>query len=213
VRLKDPYRLPSTHPDLAGCMRFLVELEKLKLVYRQNSVIDGSRQENSAEHSWHLAMMALLLSGHADDKRIDPMRVLKMLLLHDIVEIDAGDTFVYNEAGNAAKAGKETASAKRIFGFLPPQPRREFLRLWKEFEGRKTPDALFAAALDGLQPLLNHYVSGGKWVKRHDLDKSKVLTKKRYIGKASKTLWEYSQALIELSAKAGIFRKRKTKKA
>jgi len=207
MKSKDPYRLPRARRDLAARVRFLTELEKLKLVYRQNSVLDGSRQENSAEHSWHLAMMALLLSGYSDDKRIDPTRVLKMLLLHDIVEIDAGDTFLYNEKGNVTKFGKETASAKRIFGLLPAKQRNEFLGLWKEFEARETSDALFAAALDGFQPLLNHYVSGGKWVKRHALDKSKVIEKKRYIGKASKDLWKYAQDLIDLSEKAGIFLK------
>jgi putative hydrolase of HD superfamily len=158
-------------------------------------------------------MMALLLGGYADDTRVDPNRVLKMLLLHDIVEIDAGDTFLYNENGNAVKAGKEISSAKRVFGLLPAKQKKEFLILWKEFEARETPDALFAAVLDGFQPLLNHYVSGGKWIKRMALEKSKVIEKKRYIGKASKDLWRYSQDLIELSAKAGIFRKGKAKKA
>jgi len=142
MKARERYKLPSTSRDLEMRMRFLVEIEKLKIVYRQNSVLDGSRQENSAEHSWHLAMMALLLCSHSDDKSIDLFRVLKMLLLHDIVEIDAGDTFLYNEKGNAAKAGKETASAERIFGLLPPKQKRDFLGLWREFEAKGDPGRL-----------------------------------------------------------------------
>lgn len=203
-KIKMP-RLPATARGLARRMRFLAEMEKLKLVERQNSVLDASRRENSAEHSWHLAVMALLLADYADDPRVDPLRVLKMLLLHDIVEIDAGDTFLYDPKGRRTQSKRETASAKHLFGLLPAREARDLRALWEEFEARKTPDALFAASLDGLQPLFNHYLSGGRWVRRHALDTRDVLDKKRYIGDASKVLWKYARQLIDLSEHAGIF--------
>jgi putative hydrolases of HD superfamily len=202
--LKNPFPLPPTFRDLEMQMSFLTEIEKLKTVYRQNGIIDGTRQENSAEHSWHVAMMAVLLNEYSDIK-IDGLKVLQMLLIHDIVEIDAGDTFLYSKKGNAVKAGKEKASAERIFGLLPRRQKKYFIGLWKEFEKRKTPEALFASALDGFHPLLNHYVTGGKWVRKHKLSKSEVLEKKKYIGKASGILWKYSQDLIDLTEKAGIY--------
>jgi putative hydrolase of HD superfamily len=211
MKVREKYKLPSTSRDLEMRMRFLVELEKLKTVYRQNSVIDGSRQENSAEHSWHVTMMALLLHEYSDKKKTDLLKVLRMLLIHDIVEIDAGDTFLYDEKGNAAKAGKETASAKRIFGLLPPMQKKEFLGLWKEFEKRESPEALFAASMDGLQPLLNRYVAGGRWDQRPGLEKSKVIEKKKFIEGASKKLWKYTQDLIDRIEKAGLFSKAKSR--
>jgi putative hydrolase of HD superfamily len=130
-----------------------------------------------------------------------------MLLIHDIVEIDAGDTFLYSQKGNAIKAVKESASAKRIFGLLPIKQKKEFLGLWKEFEKSETPDALFAAALDGLQPVLNRYLTGQKWNRLSKIKSSQVLEKKRYIGQASRRLWKYVRDLIALSEKAGLYSK------
>lgn len=191
---------------LAQQMAFICEIEKLKTVYRQNMVVDQTRQENSAEHSWHIALMALLLSEHAADQRIDPLRVIKMLLVHDIVEIDAGDTFLYDEAGCADKNERETRAATRIFGLLPDAQCDELLSLWREFDARETPDALFAAALDNMQPVINHYLTDGSGIHKHHLTVSQILDKKAFIGKASPALWEYTREVIAKSEKAGFYR-------
>jgi len=153
----------------------------------------------------------LLLYEYSNKKKLDLLKILKMLLVHDIVEIDAGDTFLYDEKGNAAKAEKETASAKRIFGLLPSREKKEFLGLWKEFEKRESPEALFAASMDGLQPLLNRYVAGGQWDQRPGLEKAKVIEKKKFIEGASKKLWEYTQNLIDYIEKSGLFSKAKSR--
>ena len=191
---------------LAKQMEFLCEIEKLKIVYRQNIVIDKSRAENSAEHSWHLALMALVLKDHAADQGIDVLRVIKMVLVHDLVEIDAGDTFLYDETGYLDKDERETRAADRIFGLLPDAQGNELKSLWKEFEERKTPDALFAAALDNMQPVINHYLSEGSGIRKHDITVSQIMAKKSFIGEASPELWEYTKEVIGKSEQAGFYR-------
>jgi putative hydrolase of HD superfamily len=119
--------------------------------------LDRTRHENDAEHSWHLAMMALILLEYANDKTIDLLRVLKMVLIHDLVEIDAGDTSAYDDKGQEEKYDRELAAANRLFGMLPEDQRNELFELWQEFEERKTSESLFAAALDRLSPLLLNY--------------------------------------------------------
>ncbi len=192
--------------SLARQMAFICEIEKLKTVYRQNLVIDQSRQENSAEHSWHIALMALLLAEHAADSRVDVLRVVKMLLVHDIVEVDAGDTFLYDEKGCLDKAERETRAANRLFGLLPDNQRDELLSLWREFDARETPDALFAAALDNMQPVVNHYLTEGSGIHKHHLTVSQILEKKSFIGSASPELWEYTREVIGKSEKKGFYR-------
>jgi putative hydrolase of HD superfamily len=130
--------------NLSKCVGFINELEKLKIVYRQNSVVDKSRHENTAEHSWHVALMAVVLAGFANDKGLDTLKIVKMLLIHDIVEIDAGDTFLYDAAANESKAEAEKGAAKRIFGILPEPLGAELYALWVEFESRSSPEAKFA---------------------------------------------------------------------
>jgi len=191
--------------DLHQRMQFLVEIEKLKLIYRQNVVVDGSRAENSAEHSWHIALMAILLLPHSDHAGIDLLRVVKMLLIHDIVEIDVGDTFLYDQEANKTKAGKEMKSAERIFGLLPAAQGDEFRELWSEFERRDTPDARYAAALDGMQPLVNHYASKGLGITKHGLKVQQIIDKKKYIATASLELWEYSLTIIDKSKNMGLY--------
>jgi putative hydrolase of HD superfamily len=142
-------------------LHFLLEADQLKAVLRQSTLIDVSRRENSAEHSWHLALMALVLQGHAP-AGTDISRVVAMVLLHDLVEIDAGDLFAY--AGPQAQARQEAAehaAADRIFALLPPPQAAAFRALWDEFEERRTPEAKFARALDRLQPMLANYETGG----------------------------------------------------
>ncbi|HEX8673323.1 MAG TPA: HD domain-containing protein, partial [Longimicrobium sp.] len=152
-----------TEDRLSRQLAFIVEVDRLKGVLRQTSLIDRSRRENSAEHSWHLAMAALALAEHAPADT-DLLRAIRMVLVHDIVEIDAGDTFCYDDGAHLDKEARETLAAERIFGLLPPDQADEMRALWDEFEAGETPDARFAVALDRLQPLLVNFNSdGGTW--------------------------------------------------
>lgn len=193
--------------DLSRCMDFLNEIEKLKVIYRQNSVVDQSRHENSAEHSWHVALMAIVLSGFSNRSDVDILRVVKMLLIHDIVEIDAGDTFLYDTAGNEQKADKELLAAERIFGLLPEPIGRELSMLWEEFEARLTPEAKFAASLDGLHPLMNHLYTRNLKYKNHNVRTAQVMEKKKHIAEGSAPLWEYAQEVIRKSEEIGLYSK------
>src|SRR4028119_443563 len=152
---------------------FILEVDKAKQIFRQNFLLDSSRHENDAEHSWHLAMMAFVLCEYSKEP-VDVARVIKMLLIHDLVEIDAGDTFVYDEAAHVGKEEREIAAAERIFNLLPPDLANEIRQLWDEFEARQTPEALFASSLDRLHPLLQNYnAQGGGW-KKHDISAERV---------------------------------------
>src|SRR5690606_28879866 len=147
-------------------LEFIIEVDKLKQIYRQTLLMDGSRNENDAEHSWHLALMAMVLQEYSPKKDLDITKVLKMLLIHDLVEIYAGDTFCYDEKANLNKNQRELEAAERLFSILPPDQNQEFRDLWDEFEKRETPEALFAASLDRIQPLICNYLTGGHtWVK------------------------------------------------
>jgi putative hydrolases of HD superfamily len=182
-------------------MAFITEIDRLKQVLRQTRLMDGTRRENDAEHSWHLAVMALVLREHSAAP-IDPLRVVKMLLIHDIVEIDAGDTFVY-AAPSAQQAERERRAAERIFGILPADQALELRQLWEEFEARESADARFARALDRLQPLLhNHRNGGGTW-RQYAITADKVMAKKSLIAEGSPLLWEFALALIEESVERG----------
>lgn len=144
-------------------LTFILEIDKLKTVLRQTLLTDKSRRENSAEHSWHLAIMAMLLAEYSP-QTVDVARVMKMLLVHDVVEVDAGDTFAYDGLGNKDKEERERRAADRIFGLLPPDQGGELRALWDEFEEQQTPESKFANALDRLQPLLhNSRTEGGTW--------------------------------------------------
>lgn len=183
-------------------IRFLIEIDKAKRVLRQSVLTDGSRRENDAEHSWHLAVMAVVLQEYADEP-VDLLRVIKMLLIHDLVEIDAGDTFAYDEAGHRDKEEREKAAAQRIFGLLPADQAEEFRALWQEFEERTTADARFAAALDRLHPmLLNFYSQGATW-RKHGVSKERVIARNRHIEEGSTILWEFGKRLIDQAAARG----------
>lgn len=134
-------------------IQFIIEIDKLKKIYRQTILMDGSRYENDAEHSWHLGVMAILLSEYVPEGDIDILKVIKMVLIHDIIEIDAGDTFCYDDNALNDKQEREQRAADRLFAILPPDQAQEFMELWQEFEERATVEARFAAALDRLQPL------------------------------------------------------------
>ena len=176
-------------------LAFIVEIDKLKRVLRRTMLTDQSRQENSAEHSWHLALMAVLLHEHACED-VDVLRVLKMLLVHDIVEIDAGDTFAYDADGHADKEDRERAAADRLFGLLPADHAGELRALWDEFEAQDTADARFANALDRLQPLLqNVHAEGGAW-RSHGITHEQVTERMRPIETACPTLWPWVETML-----------------
>ncbi len=182
-------------------IEFLKEVEKLKLVLRANKVLGGTRAENSAEHSWHVTLMALVLSKHAEGS-IDLQRVLKMLLIHDLVEIDAGDTWLY-AADQQTKLTTEHQGATRLFGMLPDAQQREFLHLWQEFEARESADAKYAACIDGIQPLLNHLQTGEP--SAGVIPAEKVRAKKAFIQRAAPLLWPLVENLIAASVERGLY--------
>ncbi|KAM3099503.1 HD domain-containing protein [Phormidesmis sp. 146-12] len=192
----------NNHTRLHDQLRFIVEIDKLKHVLRQTSLIDKSRRENDAEHSWHLAMMAIVLSEYAA-QTVDLVRVLKMVLIHDLVEIDAGDTFCYDEQGTETQADRERQAADRIFGLLPFDQTTELRSLWEEFEAKQTSDAQFAAALDRIQPVLhNYYTQGGTW-KKAGVTIEKVRKRIAPIAKGAPILAQFVDELIQDAVEKG----------
>ncbi len=185
-------------------IEFIVEIDKLKKVCRQTVLMDGSRHENDAEHSWHLAVMAMLLSEYAVDKGINVSKVIKMVLIHDIIEIDAGDTFCYDEKAHEDKQEREQRAAERLFDILPPDQTQEFMGLWEEFEERKTIEARFAAALDRLQPLLHNYHTNGHSWQKHNITSDRVIERNGAIEEASNVLWNYAKELIDKAVDKGF---------
>jgi len=183
-------------------IEFLVEIDRLKSIVRQSLLVDGSRQEDSAEHSWHLALVAMVLVEHSKAP-VNLFRVLKMILVHDIVEIDAGDTYCYDEEANRSKEEREKKAADRIFSLLPPDQAVEFHSLWEEFESRQTADAVFAAALDRLQPLLNNFRAGGVMWRKHGIRKEQVYLKNSPMEQGSPVLWEYAERMIKDAIEKG----------
>lgn len=184
---------------------FIVEIDKLKNVYRQSYLTDKSRHENDAEHSWHLAIMAFLLSEHVEEK-VDILRVIKMVLMHDLVEIDAGDTYCYDEKAKLDKREREEKCAKRIFEMLPEEQCREMYELWEEFELMETPEAKYAAALDRLQPVLLNYFSEGKSWKEHGIRIDQVIERNGRIKNSSPELWEFVEELLDDAVKKGYLK-------
>lgn len=173
-------------------MNFLREMDGLKKIGRQTYLKDGSRKENDAEHSWHLAMMALILTEYAG-KEIDVLRVISMVLVHDVVELDAGDTYAYDEIGNTTKREREVAAAERIFHLLPEDQAAFFRDLWDEFEASKTKEALFAHTLDNVQPTMLNDASGAKAWREHQVKLSQILKRNEKTADGSQELWEYSR--------------------
>src|SRR5687768_14712489 len=195
--------LARTAPRLAAQIHFILEIDKLKTVLRRTSILEGSRRENSAEHAWHLAMMALLLAEYGPPG-LDLTRVLKMVLVHDLVEIDAGDTFCYDQTGIVDQNERECRAADRLFALLPPDLGIELRTLWEEFDSRATPDARFAAALDRLQPVLLNYTSGGGTWREHSVTRDQIVARNQPMGDGAPELWEYARSLIEDAAARGM---------
>lgn len=183
-------------------MDFLLEVDKLKFIYRQTYLSNGERKENDAEHSWHLALMAVLLKEYSNEP-VDVAKVMTMVLIHDLVEIDAGDTYAYDTAGNQTKREREVKAAQRIFGILPKDQEEAFLALWEEFEAYETPEAKFAHVCDNMQPFMLNHATGGRSWQEHGVKKSQVLNRNRYLEDGSKTMKQYFDEIIEEHVKEG----------
>jgi putative hydrolase of HD superfamily len=185
---------------------FIKEIDKLKYIQRKTKLFNSDRHENDAEHSWHLAMMTIVLAEHSD-KPIDILKVLKMVLIHDIVEIDAGDTFIYDTTKSHSNTEEELLAAKRIFGLLPAEQAAEFIAIWEEFEEGTTDEAKFAKSMDRLEPLLqNTSNNGGTWAE-FGVSFEKVYEKKKAIKNGSTTIWNYAENLLNESVERGILAK------
>lgn len=188
---------------LQAQFRFLLEADKLKEIFRQSLCTQSRRNENDAEHSWHLTLLVIVLAEHSNVPDIDVLKVLKMLIIHDLVEIDAGDTFAYDTARMADQHEREARAADRIFGLLPPDQTAAFRALWDEFEARETAEARFAAAIDRLQPvLLNCATEGAAW-NRNGVTADRVLARNQHIADGSNALWDYARTLIQTAVQSG----------
>lgn len=172
-------------------MEFMAEVDKLKKIGRQSYLTDSSRKENDAEHSWHLAMMAVFLSEYAKED-VDVLHVISMVLIHDLVEIDAGDTYAYDTEGNKSKRAREEKAADRIFNILPDDQAQKVRDLWEEFEANETPEANFANALDRVQPIMLNHKSDGKAWAEHGVALSQILSRNVNVEKGAPKLWEYA---------------------
>lgn len=181
---------------------FVLEMDKLKYIGRQSYVADGSRHENDSEHSWHLALMAMILSEYANEA-VNILHVIKMVLIHDAVEIDAGDTYAYDIEANATKREREEKAADRLFHILPEDQAREMRDIWEEFEAGVTPEAKFANALDRVQPIMLNDITGGKAWKEHEVAASQVIMRNENTCLGSEGLWEYVQSLIKKNKELG----------
>ncbi len=185
-------------------LAFLAEVDQLKNILRQSLVMDKSRRENDAEHSWHIALMAMTLHEYAASDQVDLHRVLQMALLHDLVEIDAGDTFAYDTEGYRDKAAREQAAADRLFSLLPPDQAQHFRSLWEEFDRMETADALYASAIDRLQPLLaNHRTGGHTWIVHGGISARQVRQRMEPVRTALPALWVVVEQIIQHACAQG----------
>jgi putative hydrolase of HD superfamily len=184
-------------------IEFIKEIDKVKTIFRRNRLMDDSRYENDAEHSWHIAVMAIILGECANEPNLDIAKVIKMALIHDLVEIGVGDTFIYDQAARAAKVQEERASAHRVFGLLPDDQRDILLALWEEFEAKETPEAKFAGSLDRLQPLLHNSQTKGHAWRKHGVKRHQVEAVNSHIQYGSKELWDFAQSIIARAVENG----------
>jgi len=192
--------------DLLQQIEFIKEIDKIKYIERRTKLINSNRRENDAEHSWHLALMVMVLAEHAD-KPLDILKVLKMVLIHDIVEIDAGDIFIFDTTKTHTNTAAERIAASRIFGLLPKRQATEFMAIWEEFEARETAESKFARSMDRLEPLLQNVSNkGGTW-NEFDIEYKQVLEKQSVHQEISASIDKYAKELIEQSVHAGILRK------
>ncbi|UCE55043.1 MAG: HD domain-containing protein [Desulfobacterales bacterium] len=195
--------LPEQSGRLQKQIEFILEADKLKHTLRKTILLDRSRRENSAEHSWHIALTVLVLSEYAREKAIDVLRVVEMLLIHDLVEIDAKDTYCYDDQGREDQVQREALAADRIFTILPEDQARSFRKLWDEFEARETPESRLANALDRLQPFLHNYFTKGQTWQENDVKSSQVVARMQPVEDGSSLLWNYVKALLDDAVKKG----------
>jgi putative hydrolase of HD superfamily len=188
---------------LAAQIRFILEIDKLKTVLRRTWILDRSRRENSAEHSWHLAVMAVLLAEYGP-AGLDLTRVIKMVLVHDLVEIDAGDTFCYDQNAVLDQAERERRAADRLFALLPTDLAADLHGLREEFDARATPEARFAAALDRLQPVLHNYITAGGTWREHRVTRDQVVARNQPMSDGAPDLWNYAKSLIDDAVARGL---------
>lgn len=188
--------MESEKERLEQQIRFIIEVDKVKNISRQTYLADGKRKENDAEHSWHLALSAVLLKEHMKEE-VDLTKVMVMVLIHDLVEIDAGDTYAYDKEGAKTKRDREVKAAERIFSILPQDQAQYFRKLWDEFEEYRTPDAKFAHLLDNFQPLLLNDASDGKSWTEHGVHKSQVCRRNERIPETSEIIWEKMQEIMD----------------
>jgi len=192
--------------NLLQQINFIKEIDKVKYIQRKTKLFNSDRNENDAEHSWHLAMMTIVLAEHSDVP-IDILKVLKMVLIHDIVEIDAGDIFIYDTAKNHSNTDEERIAANRIFGMLPKEQAEEFLSIWEEFESGQTNEAKFAKTMDRFEPLLQNVSNNGGTWKEFGVPYNKVYEKKKVIKNGSSSIWNYAEKIINESVEKGILKK------
>jgi putative hydrolase of HD superfamily len=192
--------------NLSKQLEFIKEIDKLKYIQRKTKIFNSNRHENDAEHSWHLAMMVMVMAEHANAP-IDMLKVIKMVLIHDIVEIDSGDVFFYDTTKNHSNTDEELLAANRIFGLLPEEQAQQLIEIWKEFKAGETDDAKFAKSMDGLAPMMqNHSNNGGTW-KEFNVPYQKVHNLKNYIQKGSITMWRYAESILNESLEKGYILK------
>ncbi len=194
--------IPISNQRLAQQIQFILEVDKLKNIIRRTYINGGTRHENSAEHSWQLALMALTLAEHANEP-VDVARVMKMVVIHDIVEIDAGDTYFFDDAEAADKAEREQQAAERLFGLLPDDQAVELRQLWEEFEARQTAEARFANAIDRVMPLLLNYETAGKSWREHGIVSADILPRMTHVSAGSETIWELIQSIVATAVADG----------
>ncbi len=189
--------------NLIRQIQFIREIDKLKYIFRKTRLMNSDRPENDAEHSWHLALMAIVLSDYSNEP-VDVLKVVKMVLIHDIVEIDSGDVFIYDTSKNHDNFDEEFKAARRIFGILPESQAEELIGLWLEFEEMKTMESKFARAVDRLEPLLqNASNNGGTW-REYDVKYHQVIEKKKVIKEGLEEIWKYTEKLIDECLEKGI---------
>jgi putative hydrolase of HD superfamily len=199
----DPRLVPGRSDRLRRQVEFLLEIDRLKHTFRQTILLDRSRRENSVEHSWHIAVSAALFCEYASTSGVDLGRVMHMLLLHDVVEIDAGDTYCYDEQAGADQREREQKAAERLFGLLPHDQARDFRSLWDEFEEAETPEARYAHAMDRFQAFLHNYFTRGKVWRRHGIRRPQVIDRMQPVERGAPLLWEYVGRLIDDAVQKG----------
>jgi len=200
----DPGLTPGNSDRFKRQVEFLLEIDRLKHTFRQTILLDRSRRENSVEHSWHISLSAMIFSEYADSNGVDLDRVIRMLLLHDLVEIDAGDTYCYDELAGMDQHEREQRAAERIFGLLPADQVQDFRKLWDEFEAAETTEARYAHAMDRFQAFLHNYFTQGQVWRQHGIRRHQVVRRMQPVERGAPLLWDYVRTLIDDAVQKGF---------